>query len=143
MILRLEIDDPGDLFQVDFEATIKRELHQGTDNLRDLLLGRIVDRTPHLKGALQRDETGKFNTDPADPLLVAMYTESDDQMQWWGRVYDIYVEGGPLGDNSPTITRPARMFWQGGEKDIPAIEDWAAGRLEIAAMAIASGKGER
>jgi hypothetical protein len=142
MNLILEIDDLADIIHTNLAATVARDIHLGTPDLRDTMLGRIIDRTPYRKGALQADETGDAFTDPSTNDLVHLYTRTENQLEEWHRVYAAYVEGPELG--LKTYTNPPRQMFASAEtEDISVIEDWGVQQLEKAIDNIVGGGGEK
>lgn len=126
--------------QFSADATIREELHNGTQELRDLEVDQIRQRTPQDTLALYDSITGTPYADPKAKTLLWVRAQNKEQVDEWGRVYAPYQEGGPLG--LPTFTNPPHeMFQEAMSTDIPLIEAWASKYGNIALKRIASGQG--
>lgn len=131
----------GGIIGQDIYETINTKLHEGSVELAQMEQQAVRDRTPVLTGALESDVIGIEQTDPSDPELALINSANKGQLDEWGRVYNIYVEGGSLGHSSPTIHSPAEMFGKILTDDIPQIEAWAERWAQEALDLCAAGKG--
>jgi len=127
----------------DWAGTVSRELHATSQDLVDMIAVAVMDKITHADtGTLASSVTGDANTDnTADPELAFIYEDEQAQIDAWGKVYVQYIEGGPLGEPSWTISSPDEMFERTADEDLSLFEDWAASALEAAGLRIASGTG--
>lgn len=131
----------GKIIGQDIFETINQSLHEGSPELAQMEQQSTQARTPVLTGALQSDVVGIEQTDPSNLELALINAANKGQLDEWGRVYDIYVEGGELGAPSPTIHSPAEMFGKILTDDIAQIEQWAKDWSDKALDLCALGKG--
>ena len=108
-------------------------LHDHAPEIAEEVLARIQDRSPKDTGALKGDETYKLGDGSS---LVQWYVGADYQITEWGREYDVYQEGPPLGLSTYT-TGEHQMFYRVTTDDLPLIADWAQRTVEGAAESMA------
>lgn len=126
--------------QQDADATIRKELHDGAQELTDMEIDQIRSRAPVDRGGLYASIWGITYLDPDDRNLSYIYPTDSEQLSAWNRVYAQYVEGGVLG--SPTWTNPPReIFIQVTTTDLPLIEAWAFKFGDQALARLAAGTG--
>jgi hypothetical protein len=127
----------------DWAATVSDELHRASPDLVDVIAAAVMDKITHVDtGTLASSVIGDANTDnTADPELAFIYEDEQAQMDAWGRIYVQYIEGGTLGDTSPTISSPDEMFERTADEDLSLFEDWAVTALEGAGLRLTSGTG--
>lgn len=133
---------PYGFFEQDWRRTFEDSLFDGADELGQLEQYNVMQRTPVLTGALQSDVSYKVGP-KSDRVIVQVYSDTQNQLDEWNRVYDIYQEGGVLGAGSNNGSGNHQMFAQIMTTDIAEIQMWGAKWLEIGAAKLASGKGSR
>lgn len=134
----VEITVPGNFATQNWEATVREELHNGADELGQLLLYKVSSRTPVDTGALLSDE--QYTAYASGDNLVFVFAGDENQMSEWGRFYALYQEGGDLGLETYT-NDPHEMFGKILTDDIPDIEMWGNKWLNEACNRLAAGAG--
>lgn len=135
-----EVDAPSNFFGQDLEKTIRRALHRNAFNLGAMENKAIELRTPVDRGALLSSETFTANSNPEDDELVFLFADPQEQIDVHQREYDIYQEGGALGEATYT-NQPHEMFAQVETTDLPQIEAWGVAAIEGALDEVAGGNG--
>ncbi len=131
----------GQIIGQDIWATINQVMHQNTPEVAQMEQASVQQRTPVRTGALQSDVVGIEQTDPDDDELALINSAQQNELDQYGRVYNVYVEGVPLGHTSPTILNPAQMYNDILTSDIPQITNWAQTYAQEALDLCAKGKG--
>ena len=148
----IEITVPGsnNFWHQDWAATLEAKLHEGSDELGQLLLHKVSSRTPVLTGALMADEFYKAHPKPGDKVLAEVGVGTENQMAEYNRVYALYIEGGSdgfgsagmglgLGSNANNGNR--EMFGRIFTDDIDDVVNWGEQWLQEGLNDIAAGKG--
>lgn len=136
--MTVEITAPRGFFDRKFADDFANALYAGADELGQLEQFNVMSRTPVLTGALMSDVSYTTGS-PGAGYIVNIYSGTENQLDEWGRVYDIYQEGGILGAGSNSGPANHHMFADIMTVDIAEIQMWGAEWLEKAADAIASG----
>lgn len=132
------IPGTGQIVGQDLYGTIKQQLHTHAPELKENEVTLIMSRTPVLTGALQSDVEGKTYSSGND--LVFLYSNEENQIIEWNRVYALYQEGGDLGLSTYT-NAPHEMFGQVLTTDMPLIQEWGNQAAQEAVDLCASGGG--
>lgn len=139
----ISITDPaGILGGIKWADTYAKALFDGADELGQIEQFNVTSRTPVLTGALAADvsyEVGPFS----DNVIVTVKTDTTNQLDEYGRVYALYIEGGTLGLGSNNGTGDVMMYGQITSTDIPAVQQWGQEQLEKAHALILAGKALR
>lgn len=125
-----------------FGATIRKEVHDDSQELLNLLYYRIEARTPKSSGALAASLDGENFTDPSTDDLVSFLYLDQPQIDQYGRVYAMYQEGGPLGLATYT-NAPHEMLYKVQTDDAPLVNAWIKGSVEAAIAKILAAQGIR
>ena len=134
----VELTAPKGFMEADWEKVLVGRLHDGSDELGQLILYKVSSRTPVDTGALLADEYYVAHPNPDDKVLAEVLEGTEEQLAEWGRVYDVYQEGGALGLATYT-NAPHEMFGRVLTDDIPDIETWGVKWLQGGLDAIAEG----
>jgi hypothetical protein len=127
-------------FYQKWHETLIKNLYASTEYLGAMEQFNVAARTPVLTGALQASISYDSNHDENNELLAFIYADEGEQEAQWGRVYDVYQEGGALG--LATYTNPPReMFAHMFDDDIPAIEKWGMDACQEGLDELARGEG--
>ena len=132
---------PAGFFDTDWKTVLAGRLHDGSDELGQLLLYKVSSRTPVDTGALLSDEYYVAHPAHDDPIIAEVLAGTENQMEQWGREYDVYQEGGALGLQTYT-NAPHEMFGKVLTDDIPDIETWGVKWLQGSLDDIAAQTGE-
>lgn len=90
--------------------------------LLDMEKENIANRIPVSTGTLLDSLTGVTNPDPI--TIIDVYTDPDIQLSGpWGRVYDTYQEGPPLGASTYT-NEPRQFIYSALTEDEDQIRSW-------------------
>lgn len=130
---------PAGFFDRSWADLFAESLYLGADELGQLEQYNVMARTPVLTGALQSDVSYKVGP-KSDNVIVEVYSDTTNQLDEWGRVYMLYQEGGALGLETYT-NDPHEMYARILTDDLDQIVAWGEGRLNLAAVAVATGKG--
>jgi hypothetical protein len=134
----VELTVPGNFPTQDMEATVREELHNGADELGQLLLYNVSARTSVDTGALLADE--QYTAYTTGDNLVYVFAGVENQLDQWGRIYALYQEGADLGLETYT-NAPHEMFGKILTDDIPDVEAWGQRCLTVAMGRLAAGTG--
>lgn len=136
----VEITAPGNFWEQNWHETLVKKLYEGTEYLGQMEQYNVTERTPLLTGALQYDVSFEANHDPNKKLLAFIYSAQTEQEAQWGRIYELYQEGGALGLSTYT-NGPHEMYAKIMTDDIPAIEQWGHDALQGGLDELARGEG--
>lgn len=103
---------------------VNKALHAASDELGDMEVGRVLERTPRDTGALRDSLSYRPYPNPKSKQLVKLWFDDEPQLFEWGRVYDPYQEGPPLGLSTYT-NPPHQMLYLAETEDASAIQAWA------------------
>lgn len=131
---------PGHFFEQDWWAAAAGKLHEGSDELGQLEQFNVSGRTPVDTGALLADIQYIAFPNVSEPRLATIFADTTEQLAEWGRVYDLYQEGGLLGLSTYT-NAPHEMFGKMFTDDISAIEEWGTKWLQGGMDTLAAGNG--
>lgn len=140
------------LLTQDLEGTIKEELHFNAQELVDLEVFNVSSRTPVLTGALLSDVQGIAYLDPNQKDLAFIFSGIENQLDEYGRIYDLYQEGGSagygtaqqgLGLGSNNGSGNHEMFGRILTDDIPDIETWGTAACQTALNRCLAGTGKK
>lgn len=131
---------PGNFFGQNWYNTLISRLYGSTEYLGQMEQFNVSSRTPVDTGALLAGISYEAGHNPGNELLAFIYADESTQEEQWGRVYDVYQEGGDLGLATYT-NAPHLMFASILDVDIPAIEIWGTDALQGALDALAVGGG--
>ena len=134
---------PGgwNFFKQNIEKTLIDQLHQASDELAAMEELLTAAREPVRTGALESDVEGVPQHDNDNPELAEIHLLTEEQMDEYGRVYGNFVEGGTLGDSSPTISSPSEAFARIMTDDLGAIKMWGQQAMQDGLDRIANGNG--
>jgi hypothetical protein len=135
------VTTPDNLLQEGWWESVVTSLEEGSQELVDLLVFLVSQKTPVRTGALLSSIEGIPNVAHNDPDLAYVYPSEGPQLDEYNRIYAPYVEGGPLGLPSRTITTPAEMFYGTANENLPEIEAWAQQWVQIGLDRVAAGEG--
>lgn len=142
MDLTIIVDPAGVQFsKQDFDKTIVYLMHTETTPLAMTVNERIQNRTAKDTGALTDDEAYQLIPDTSNEDLIRFYPTGIAQVLEWGRLYAQYIEGGSLGDTSPTISNPSEMYARAEVEDLDFVVAWADATIEQAAGLLTAGMG--
>lgn len=113
------------LVALQMDSKVRAELHDTSPEIAEPMLAILQADTPVLTGALVSGEDVEYESDPTSDLLFTLYADEQTQLDEWGRVYDLYVEGGALGLATYT-NAPNEMFQSTEEDSLDLISGWAA-----------------
>lgn len=150
MASSITLTGPTTFWGQDAYETVLEELYAASDTLGKIEQFNVSARTPVLTGALQSSISYEPMKSPHDKVLAFIYADTTPQEDEWGRVYDLYIEGGSggfgvanmglgLGSNAGNGNR--EMFGRMFTDDLSAIEQWGEDALNNATSRLASGKG--
>jgi hypothetical protein len=125
------IETNSSIFSVDYERELRRGLHMGAGILRDMLEFRFRLQLQQYKdtGASLDDVKATYKRAIDADELAEVHTETEHQLQTWGRVYVEYIEGGTYGQK--TYTNPPRLIVAGIEQNYEFVEDWALEHINL------------
>ena len=146
----VELTGPRNFWQQDTWKTVQEELYAASDELGQIEQANVSSRTQVLTGALISGISYEPMKSPTDKVLAFLYADEEPQLDEYGRVYDLYQEGGSngfgsagmgLGLGTNTGSGNHEMFGRMFTDDISAITQWGEDTLNNATNRLASGKG--
>ena len=100
------------ILKQDFRVVLAESMSATTPQLAETLKGLVKDKTRVDTGALSEDiEAGSREVGPNFGLLAEVFVGTENQLEWWNRIYVAYQEGGILGKS--TFTNPPRLMFYG------------------------------
>lgn len=141
---------PQGFWHQDMWETVLEELYAASDELGQIEQFNVSERTPVLTGALLSGISYEPMHSAHDKVLAFLYADVSTQEDEYGRVYDLYVEGGSggfgtanknLGLGSNNGSGNHEMFGRMFTDDIGAITQWGEAALNNATSRLAAGNG--
>lgn len=141
---------PANFWRQDTYKTVMEDLHAGADELGQIEQFNVSERTQVLTGALLSGISYIAHPNPDDKVLVEVFADVEPQLDEWGRIYDLYQEGGSagfgtanmgLGLGSNNGSGNHEMFGRMFTDDIPAITEWGESMLSGSTDRLAHGNG--
>lgn len=114
--LSMSVDAP--ILKQDFRVVLAESMAATAQQLAEKLKGLVKEKTRVDTGALSEDIEAGANESlgPNFGLIAEVFTGTENQLEWWNRIYVAYQEGGVLGKS--TYTNPPRlMFYDTMEGD--------------------------
>ena len=114
--LSMSVDAP--ILKQDFRKVLAQSMSITSPVLAEQLRALVKGKTRVDTGALSEDIESGYNSDigPMFGVIAEVFTGTENQLEWWNRIYVAYQEGGILGKS--TYTNPPRlMFYDTMEGD--------------------------
>lgn len=106
--ISMTIDAP--ILKQEFRRVLAQSMSITTPILSETLKQLVKNKTKVRTGALSEDiEAGYRQPGPNFGLLAEVFTGTENQLEWWNRIYVAYQEGGVLG--KATYTNPPRLMF--------------------------------
>lgn len=131
------------ILKQDFRQALADQMSLTTPILSETLKQLVKDKTRVDTGALSEDiEAGYRQPGPNFGLLAEVFTGTENQLEWWNRIYVAYQEGGVLG--KPTYTNPPRlMFYDTAMGDgLTAVLTWGIANVLGAVVSVQGMNGQ-